>query len=302
MTAVVLELAAEMTETKAHVLGMRAFASLLKRTEADAAEKLGLYQAGLDSAQRVEEKRLLLSGMADVKDTRTLDALAPYLADEQLRSETGSAMIMAARGTLPEGWPAAQRALEQVLASVKEDRVRRHAQDVIKEVERFVGFITDWRVAGPYFVEGKAGHDIMETPFPPEEPGAQNIEWKEQPGNESRDRFWHIDLARSIGGDHRAAYLRTYIWSEHEQPVLLELGSDDGIKVWLGGEVIHTNNALRGCGPAQDKVNATLEQGWNELMLKVTNGGGGWGACARLRSPDGGSVGGVKVDANAQPD
>ena len=302
MTAVVLELAADMTETKPHVLGMRAFAELLKRTETDVPDKLGLYQAGLDSARRVEEKRLLLSGMADVKDTRTLDALAPYLEDEKLRSETGSAMIMAARGTLPKGWPEAHRALERVLASVTEDRVRRHGQDVMKEVERFEGFITDWRVAGPYFVEGKAGHEILDTRFPPEEPGEQNVEWKEQPVNESWDRFWHIDLARSIGGDHRAAYLRTYVWSEHEQAVLLELGSDDGIKAWLNHEVIHTNNALRGCGPAQDKVNATLAQGWNELMLKVNNDGGGWGACARLRSPDGDSVKGVKVDVNGQPD
>ncbi|MBU0616906.1 MAG: HEAT repeat domain-containing protein, partial [Planctomycetes bacterium] len=302
MTALVLELAADMTETKAHVLGMRAFASLLKRTEADVAEKLDLYQAGLESARRVEEKRLLLSGMAEVKDTRTLDALAPYLDDEKLRSETGSAMIMAARGTLPRGWPQAHHALERVLASVTEDRVRRHAQDVMKEVERFEDFVTDWRVAGPYFVEGKAGHEILEAPFPPEEPGAQNVEWKEQPINEGWDDFWHVDLTRSIGGDHRAAYLRTHVWSEHEQPILLELGSDDGIKAWLNCEAIHANNALRGCGPAQDQVTATLKQGWNKLMLKVTNDGGGWGACARLRSADGGSVSGVRIDANGQPD
>ncbi len=302
MTASVLELALEATETKPHVLGMRAFGELLKRTEIDAADKLGLYQAGLDSARRVEEKRLLLSGMAEVTDTRTLDALAPYLADEKLRSETGSAMIMAARGTLPKGWPEAHRALERVLASVTEDRVRRHAQDVMKEVERFEGFVTDWRVAGPYFVKGKAGHEILDTPFPPEEWGAQNIGWNEQPVNEDWGDFWHIDLAGSIGGDHRAAYLRTYVWSEHEQPIVLELGSDDGIKAWLNGEVIHTNNALRGCGPGQDQVNATLRQGWNELLLKVTNNGGGWGACARLRAPDGGAVTGVRVDANGRSD
>jgi hypothetical protein len=302
MTASVLELATEATETKPHVLGMRAFAELLKRTEIDVADKLGLYQAGLDGARRVEEKRLLLSGMAEVKDTRTLDALAPYLEDEQLRSETGSAMIMAARGTLPKGWPEAHRALERVLASVTEDRVRRHAQDVMKEVEQFEGFITDWRVAGPYFVKGKAGHEILDTEFAPEEPNAQNVGWKEQPINESWGDFWHIDLTRSVGGDDRAAYLRTYVWSEHEQPTVFELGSDDGIKAWLNQEVIHTNNALRGCGPGQDKVNAMLRQGWNELMLKVTNDGGGWGACARLRAPDGSAVKGIKVDANGQPD
>jgi HEAT repeat protein len=301
IAADVLELAGQATETKPHVLAMRSFTELLTRLETGVPDKLELYRAGLNSSRRVEEQRRLLAGMAEVHDTRTLTVLAPYLEDERLRSETGSAMIMAARGTLPKGWPAAHRALEQVLAAVTEDRVLRHARDVMKEVERFEGYMTDWRVTGPYSVAGKTGHEILDQPFPPEEPGAPNVEWKEQPVNDRWDNFWHIDLLRSVRGDHRAAYLRTYVWSEHEQPARLELGSDDGIKAWLNREVIHTNNALRGCGPAQDKVDIRLRQGWNELLLKVTNDGGGWGASARLRGPEGGALRNVRTDANAEP-
>lgn len=90
-----------------------------------------------------------------------------------------------------------------------------------------------------------------------------------------------INLGGILGGTDRVAYLRTEIWSPEEQMAVLEVGSDDGVKVWLNGEVVHANNAMRGVQPGQDRVDVTLRRGWNELMLKVTQGGGGWGACVR---------------------
>jgi len=76
--------------------------------------------------------------------------------------------------------------------------------------------------------------------------------------------------------------LRAKIWSPRKRSATLELGSDDGVKVWLNGETVHANNALRGVTPGQDKVDVTLQRGSNELMLKVTNGGGDWGAIVRV--------------------
>ena len=57
----------------------------------------------------------------------------------------------------------------------------------------------------------------------------------------------------------------------------------------------------RGCGRAQDKVTTTLEEGWNEVLLKVVDYGGAWAACLRVRAPDGGPLPGLKIDAKAQP-
>ena len=73
------------------------------------------------------------------------------------------------------------------------------------------------------------------------------------------------------------------------------LGSDDGIKVWLNGQLVHANNVTRGAGPGQDKVEVTLKQGWNRLLLKITQSGGEWAACARLRRLDGSKLEGLKV-------
>lgn len=97
-----------------------------------------------------------------------------------------------------------------------------------------------------------------------------------------------ISIAEIIGAaDNVAAYLRSQIWSAKQEDATLEIGSDDGIKVWLNDQLVHANNAGRPVTPGEDKVKVALKQGWNKLLLKVTNIGGNWGACARLVGTDG---------------
>jgi len=48
---------------------------------------------------------------------------------------------------------------------------------------------------------------------------------------------------------------------------------------------------------AEDKLDVTLEAGWNEVLLKVTQGDGDWGFCAGVRAPDGGRLDGIKFKA-----
>ena len=67
---------------------------------------------------------------------------------------------------------------------------------------------------------------------------------------------------------------------------LVEIGSDDGVKAWLNGKVVHSNNVDRGEVTDQDTAPITLKQGTNELLLKITQGGGGWSACARIVGKD----------------
>ena len=57
--------------------------------------------------------------------------------------------------------------------------------------------------------------------------------------------------------------------------------------MWLDGKVVHANNAIRPCAPGQDKVKIKLMKGPNNLLLKVTQGGGEWTVCCRVVSPDG---------------
>ncbi len=105
-----------------------------------------------------------------------------------------------------------------------------------------------------------------------------------------------VDLVKVFkGGRHCVAYLRNSIRAPKETRAVLEIGSDDGVKVWLNGAVVHANNVSRGCSPGQDKVTVTLRAGWNELLLKITQGGGGWAAHLRVVNPAGAYLDGLKV-------
>lgn len=281
----ILELAQQTDTLKYHVLAIRAYANVIANAEQmPDDQRLQAYQAGLHTARRIEEKKLLLSKLGQLPTRNTILALRPYLEANALTAETMAALLNIADSLLPHDWHLAEEALA-LLIDVPEylqprvDEVRAHVADVH-------GFLTDWLVAAPFTIAGKAGHEILNTPFPPEESAIAPIAYETMPRTDDPDRFWYLDLDRVARGPHRVGYLLTYLHCPDTRTATLELGSDDGIKAWLNGHLIHENNALRGCSPGQDRVEIELSPGTNELLLKVSNDGGGWGACARVRNTD----------------
>ena len=63
--------------------------------------------------------------------------------------------------------------------------------------------------------------------------------------------------------------------SPREQDTMMLVGSDDEVKVWLNGEVVHYNPMLRGAGDYQDAFPVTLKKGPNVLLVAVDNRGHG---------------------------
>ena len=63
--------------------------------------------------------------------------------------------------------------------------------------------------------------------------------------------------------------------SPREQETTMLVGSDDGVKVWLNGEVVHYNPTTRGAGDYKDAFPVTLKQGTNVLLVAVDNRGHG---------------------------
>ncbi|HNT34940.1 MAG TPA: hypothetical protein PKH07_08085, partial [bacterium] len=102
-------------------------------------------------------------------------------------------------------------------------------------------------------------------------------------------------------GAHRIAYLRTLVWSPEQKKAQIEIGSDDGVKVWLNDEVVHSKNVGRGCTPGEDKARVVLKEGWNRLLVKVSNYTGGWGLALRIRSPKGRTLDGLEVALEESP-
>ena len=80
----------------------------------------------------------------------------------------------------------------------------------------------------------------------------------------------------------------TLVADEDMLGVMIGVSSDDSVKVWLNGEVVHTNAVNRGRGNAQsfqDTFSVDLAQGNNILMIKVSERGGGWGMFAGINAP-----------------
>ncbi len=97
-----------------------------------------------------------------------------------------------------------------------------------------------------------------------------------------------VDLLEIVEPDQWAvAYAWTKVISEEAQEVELRTGSDDQIKVWLNGEEVISHEMPREAQPDQDVVSVTLDQGANQLLVKVCNEEMDWGFYLRFTDADG---------------
>ena len=74
--------------------------------------------------------------------------------------------------------------------------------------------------------------------------------------------------------DKHSLFLYRLIHSSADQRITLSLGSDDAIKGWVNGTEVLANNVNRGVAIGQDQVVVNLNQGQNEILLKIINYGG----------------------------
>lgn len=85
------------------------------------------------------------------------------------------------------------------------------------------------------------------------------------------------------------AYAFAWVDSPAAQEVQCFLGSGDGVKLWLNGELIQTKPDCvfeQSCIPRQVQFKAALRQGRNALLLKSDSGSGDWAFILELARPD----------------
>jgi hypothetical protein len=63
------------------------------------------------------------------------------------------------------------------------------------------------------------------------------------------------------------------------------VGSDDGVRVWLNGALVHENWIGRALTEDEDLFPVTLEPGKNVLLLKVQDMQGDWAFSVRSPGP-----------------
>jgi len=57
----------------------------------------------------------------------------------------------------------------------------------------------------------------------------------------------------------------------------LHIGSDDGIAVWLNGQLVHEIDTHRPYRFGEDRPAVHLHAGVNHILIKLTQFTGGWG-------------------------
>ena len=76
--------------------------------------------------------------------------------------------------------------------------------------------------------------------------------------------------------DDHVAYGSISLESPRRQKTTMYVGSDDAVKVWLNGKLVHNNPIDRGAYDYQESFPVTLKSGKNVLLIAVYERGGGW--------------------------
>lgn len=100
--------------------------------------------------------------------------------------------------------------------------------------------------------------------------------------------------AHSYSGGHHfgtrptesASYAHIYVYSPITRSAKLLLGSDDGIKVWLNNENVFTIDRYGSWHEDDFEVDVTLNEGWNQLLCKISQENGDYKLSARFTDTD----------------
>jgi HEAT repeat protein len=291
-----LNAARQARDTRMRTIALRGFLNQLRLDASLSPERaLADYREAMGLAADRSQKAAVLSGVATLRTKAGLDLAASKLDDAEVRQEAAVALVQLGRD-LCGAYPGEVRLrMRQVLASSPGEVIAAKAKAVLEQLGRFGDYLAAWQVSPPYTKAGASATALFDMVFPPEQPGSPGVPWEIMPAGTNAQQPWLLDLESTLGGNDRVAYLRTDLHSDRDQILTLELGSDDGIKVWLNGRLILAHNVMRAIAPGQEKVKVRLRQGWNPLLLKITQNNMGWGACARLCNPDGSPAQGVRA-------
>jgi len=292
-----LKLAREAASPAHRVLALRGYWRVVGlAADRPATERVSLCAAGLEASARPEELKLGLTELARIPHLDALKLAQTMAAKPEVQAEAEAACVSIAAGLLGSQPAEAKAVLQKLAAEAKSEAARSDAQKALAAMEQFVGYIpaAAWLVAGPYRQQGAQCQQLFDVAFAPEKAEATKVAWKPAPRPADPAQGWQVDLASVVAGDQCVVYLKTRVESPREAKVRLEIGSDDGAKLWVNGKLVHANNVMRPLVPGQDKAEATLKQGQNDFLLKVTQNNMGCGFCIRARNADGSVFDGLR--------
>ena len=199
------------------------------------------------------------------------------------------------------------RVLAQTL--VADGQARLGKPEAQQERSEQLGFLTRFRVVGPFDNEGKSG---FETETPPEAqkmlapdlqasfPGKERpVRWRELPDVAQRGYVSFAAVMRPR--ENVCALAETFVFSEKAQALTLWIGSAGANKVYWNGAEVLRDAAYRSASPDRSVAVVAARKGSNRVLAKVCVAQGGtWGFYLRVGDARGMPLSGLKVETNAQ--
>lgn len=161
----------------------------------------------------------------------------------------------------------------------------------------------NWWIIGPFDNRQKQGFDAV---YPPEQEldlAAEyagltgKVRWRRLPEECVIDDFINMDPAFTPN-DWITMYAVTQFNAPQAREAELRVGSDDAIKIWLNGELVHQNNVYRAAKPGNDVARVRLRAGTNTLLIKLMEGILGCGFYIQFTTPDGAEIKGLQPIAH----
>ncbi len=98
-----------------------------------------------------------------------------------------------------------------------------------------------------------------------------------------RSQNGFVDMQTGLPRDYTVGYAWTEFEVPRETDAWLGLGSDDGVKLWLNGELVHDKWIRRSSRVDDDVVPLRLKKGTNRILIKIQNATIDWSFMYRLR-------------------
>ena len=125
------------SDNKLHrVLALRGYVRLIGLDSSRPAEEtIDMYRQAMELASNVSEKKMVLSGLANIKSLSALKIAALYLDDKALQQEAEVALVKIAEA-ISDSFPAESKAaLQKVIQISKNEFLRKKAQELIKQIK-----------------------------------------------------------------------------------------------------------------------------------------------------------------------
>ncbi len=279
---ILTELAANTPKANYHALALQGVVRLAGTADYTTEERMKILQDVIANAKRVEEKRAALAGLGKVPDASALTIIVPLLDNADLREEASLAAITAAKVA---GGDARRAAMQKVIASSKNADTIKAATDLMNAPST----VRPWQIVGPFPGDGAFNKDFgaeqkvdLNKTF--DVMDNKKARWKTVTSDAQNG---YMDLLKLFDGkESSAAYALIYVKSPSARKAWMTAGSDDGAKIWINNKNIISNDAARAANPGDEQKEVDLKEGWNEILLKITQGGGDWGYYFDLLTPD----------------